>query len=54
MPDVMDWTYTGNKLHPTQKSIHIPKPLIDTLTRRLRLDMRCSEAHRAAVYRHRA
>jgi len=28
LPDVMDWTYTGNKLHPTQKSIHILKPLI--------------------------
>ena len=28
----MDWTYTGNKLHPTQKSIHILKPLIETFT----------------------
>jgi site-specific DNA-methyltransferase (adenine-specific) len=32
LPDVMDWTYTGNKLHPTQKSIHILKPLIDSFT----------------------
>jgi DNA modification methylase len=32
LPDVMDWTYTGNKLHPTQKSIHILKPLIETFT----------------------
>jgi site-specific DNA-methyltransferase (adenine-specific) len=32
LPDVMDWTYTGNKLHPTQKSIDILKPLIDSFT----------------------
>jgi len=32
LPDVMDWTYTGNKLHPTQKSIHILKPLIEAFT----------------------
>lgn len=32
LPDVMDWTYTGNKLHPTQKSIHILKPLIESFT----------------------
>jgi site-specific DNA-methyltransferase (adenine-specific) len=32
LPDVMDWTYTGNKLHPTQKSINILKPLIDSFT----------------------
>ena len=29
LPDVMDWVYTGNKHHPTQKSIHVLKPLID-------------------------
>lgn len=33
LPDVMDWTYTGNKHHPTQKSIHILKPLIETFTK---------------------
>jgi DNA modification methylase len=33
LPDVMDWTYTGNKHHPTQKSIHILKPLIATFTK---------------------
>ncbi len=33
LPDVMDWTYTGNKLHPTQKSIHVLKPLIETFTK---------------------
>jgi site-specific DNA-methyltransferase (adenine-specific) len=32
LPDVMDWTYSGNKLHPTQKSIHILKPLIETFS----------------------
>jgi adenine-specific DNA-methyltransferase len=32
LPDVMDWTYTGNKLHPTQKSIHILKPLIEAFS----------------------
>lgn len=33
LPDVMDWQYTGNKFHPTQKSIHILMPLIETFTR---------------------
>ena len=32
LPDVMDWTYTGNKLHPTQKSIYILKPLIEAFS----------------------
>jgi DNA modification methylase len=32
LPDVMDWTYTGNKLHPTQKSIHVLKPLIEAFS----------------------
>jgi len=32
LPDVMDWIYSGNKSHPTQKSIHILKPLIETFT----------------------
>jgi adenine-specific DNA-methyltransferase len=32
LADVMDWTYTGNKLHPTQKSIHILKPLIEAFS----------------------
>lgn len=32
LPDVMDWKYSGNKFHPTQKSIHILKPLIETFT----------------------
>ena len=33
LPDVMDWEYTGNKLHPTQKSIRILKPMIEAFTR---------------------
>jgi site-specific DNA-methyltransferase (adenine-specific) len=33
LPDVMDWIYTGNKLHPTQKSIHILKPLIEAFSK---------------------
>jgi len=28
-PDVIPWTYTGNKLHPTQKPVGILKPLIE-------------------------
>jgi adenine-specific DNA-methyltransferase len=26
--DVIDWTYEGNALHPTQKPVHVLKPLI--------------------------
>ena len=33
LPDVMDWTYTGNKLHPTQKSIYVLKPLIEAFSK---------------------
>ncbi|MEX0828264.1 MAG: DNA methyltransferase [Haliea sp.] len=28
--DVIDWTYTGNRLHPTQKPVGVLKPLIKT------------------------
>jgi adenine-specific DNA-methyltransferase len=31
-PDVIDWTYTGNRLHPTQKPLGILKPLIDAFS----------------------
>jgi DNA modification methylase len=34
LPDVMDWTYTGNRLHPTQKSIAILKPIIEAFSKR--------------------
>ncbi len=33
LPDVLDWTYTGNRLHPTQKSTRILTPLIECFTR---------------------
>lgn len=33
LPDVMDWTYSGNKYHPTQKSVHVLKPLIKAFTK---------------------
>lgn len=29
LPDVMDWEYSGNRLHPTQKSINNLRPLIE-------------------------
>lgn len=33
LDDVRDWIYSGNKFHPTQKSIHILKPLIETFSK---------------------
>lgn len=30
--DVMDWTYTGNRLHPTQKPVSILRPLIEAFS----------------------
>lgn len=33
LPDVIDWTYTGNKLHPTQKPIDILTPIIKTFSK---------------------
>jgi site-specific DNA-methyltransferase (adenine-specific) len=30
LPDVLDWQYTGNVLHPTQKPVASLKPLLDT------------------------
>jgi site-specific DNA-methyltransferase (adenine-specific) len=30
IPDVIDWTYTGNRLHPTQKPVNSLKPLIQS------------------------
>jgi DNA modification methylase len=29
LSDVLDWEYTGNRLHPTQKPINILRPLIE-------------------------
>jgi DNA modification methylase len=30
LPDVMDWQYTGNKLHPTQKPVENLTPIVRT------------------------
>jgi len=30
--DVIDWTYTGNKLHPTQKPLSVLMPLIEAFS----------------------
>jgi adenine-specific DNA-methyltransferase len=32
-PDVLPWTYTGNRLHPTQKPVGILKPLIEAFSK---------------------
>jgi len=31
--DVIDWTYTGNRLHPTQKPVSVLTPLIESFCR---------------------
>jgi site-specific DNA-methyltransferase (adenine-specific) len=31
--DVIDWTYTGNKLHPTQKPVSVLLPLIEAFSK---------------------
>ena len=28
--DVVDWAYTGNRLHPTQKPVRVLRPLIES------------------------
>ncbi len=33
LPDVLDWRYTGNVLHPTQKPVRSLKPVIESFTR---------------------
>lgn len=35
--DVIDWTYSGNKLHPTQKPLSVLLPLIETFSKPGRL-----------------
>jgi DNA modification methylase len=32
--DVIEWSYTGNKLHPTQKPLSVLKPLVESFSRR--------------------
>jgi site-specific DNA-methyltransferase (adenine-specific) len=31
--DVIDWTYSGNKLHPTQKPLSVLLPLVETFSK---------------------
>lgn len=33
IPDVIDWTYTGNRLHPTQKPVSSLKPIIQAFSK---------------------
>lgn len=33
VPDVLDWRYTGNRLHPTQKPVGALTPLIEAFSR---------------------
>lgn len=33
IPDVLDFPYTGNKLHPTQKPVEALRPLIEAFTK---------------------
>lgn len=33
-PDVLDWDYTGNRLHPTQKPLTVLKPLVRAFSHR--------------------
>ena len=32
IPDVLEWKYTGNKLHPTQKPLCVLTPLIESFS----------------------
>ncbi len=32
IPDVLEWRYTGNRLHPTQKPVRSLKPVIEAFT----------------------
>jgi site-specific DNA-methyltransferase (adenine-specific) len=32
LSDVQPWTYTGNRVHPTEKSVRILRPLIETFS----------------------
>lgn len=34
MPSVSKWSYTGNKLHPTQKPVEALKEVIETYSRK--------------------
>jgi DNA modification methylase len=32
IPDVLEWKYTGNSLHPTQKPVSVLTPLVDSFS----------------------
>jgi len=53
IPDVLDFPYTGNKLHPTQKPVEALKPLIASFTRpgELVLDPFCGSGSTLAAAR---
>jgi len=34
LKDVLDWTYTGNPLHPNQKPVHVIQKLIESFSKR--------------------
>jgi site-specific DNA-methyltransferase (adenine-specific) len=34
LSDVIEWVYTGNKLHPTQKPLSVLSPIIEAFTRK--------------------
>lgn len=33
LPDVMEWTYSGNRFHPTEKAVEIIKPLVRSFSK---------------------
>ena len=33
LPDVMDWVYSGNRSHPTEKAVEIITPLVERFSR---------------------
>ena len=47
-PDVIDWTYSGNRLHPTQKPVPCLKPLIAAQALRRRFIGIDPDHHRTA------
>jgi len=53
LPDIKKWSYTGNKLHPTQKSVDVIKPLINSFSKKgdLVLDPFCGSGTTALAAR---
>lgn len=54
LPDVIDWQYTGNRLHPTQKPINVLRPLIEAFCPRggLVLDPFCGSGSTLVAAQH--